>query len=52
MQRLKKKKKREHLNNAFKIQPEKQKLTHSLIMSANGHIGTIKHKIALVWTKS
>ena len=51
MQRLKKKKK-EHLNNAIKIQPEKQKLTHSLIMSANGHTVMINRKIALVWTKS
>lgn len=27
---------------------EKQKLTHSLIMSANGHTVMINHKIALV----
>lgn len=33
------------------MQPEKLMLIHSLIMSANGHAGTITHIIALVWTK-
>lgn len=32
------------------MQPEKQKLIHSLIMSANGHTGAINHGTALVWT--
>lgn len=32
------------------MQPERQKLIHSLIMSANGHTGAINHITALVWT--
>ena len=50
LQKIKKKKKALK-KSAFKIRPEKQKLIHSLIMSANGHTATVNHLAALVWTR-
>lgn len=40
--------KKNHLKHAFKIQPGKPKLIHSLIMSSNG---AMNNRVSLMWTK-